>query len=149
MLAETPYRFNIINCEKPNSQFNFGEQELILWILSPYFCKTKIIQLSYPLHKKCPYSELFWSAIFPHFSVRMRKNAGKMWTRITPNTDTFYAVSDSLDILSKIVFRWIFRDHRRCRDWHEKRSKPRSSHLLKSHKVGDFKNFAPVLESLL
>ena len=29
--------------------------------------------------------------IFPAFS-RMRKNAGKMQTRITPNTDTFYAV---------------------------------------------------------
>ena len=26
------------------------------------------------------------------YSVRMRKNAGKMRTRITPNTDTFYAV---------------------------------------------------------
>ena len=26
------------------------------------------------------------------YSVRMRENAGKMGTRITPNTDTFYAV---------------------------------------------------------
>ena len=26
-------------------------------------------------------------------SVRMRENAEKMWTIITPNTDTFYAVS--------------------------------------------------------
>ena len=26
------------------------------------------------------------------YSVRMRENAGKMRTRITPNTDTFYAV---------------------------------------------------------
>ena len=24
----------------------------------------------------------------------MRENAGKMWTRITPNTDSFYAVSN-------------------------------------------------------
>ena len=59
------------------------------------------------LRKKCPYSELFWSAILPHFkafglnterycispySVRMQENAEKMWTRITPNTDIFYAV---------------------------------------------------------
>ena len=54
---------------------------------------------------------LFWSAFFPHFhafglnmesgeilsisqySVRMRENSGKMWTRITPNTNSFYAVS--------------------------------------------------------
>ena len=55
------------------------------------------------LRKKCPYSELFWSAfshirteygeilrIFP-YSVRMRENVGKMWTRITSKTDTFYA----------------------------------------------------------
>ena len=26
------------------------------------------------------------------YSVRMRENAGKMRTRTTPNTDTFYAV---------------------------------------------------------
>ena len=51
------------------------------------------------LREKCPYSELFWSvfsrirteygemrSISP-YSVRMR-----MQTRITPNTDTFYAV---------------------------------------------------------
>ena len=54
------------------------------------------------LRKKSPYSGLFWSAFFPHFpafglrispySVRMRENAGKMQTRITPNTETFYAV---------------------------------------------------------
>ena len=32
------------------------------------------------LREKCPYSELFWS------------ECGKMRTRITPNTDTFYTV---------------------------------------------------------
>ena len=60
------------------------------------------------LRKKCPYSELFWSTRIPKFSrirteygeilhtspysVIMRENAGKMRTRITLNTDTFYAV---------------------------------------------------------
>ena len=34
------------------------------------------------LREKCPYSELFWS------------ECGKMRTRITPNTDTFYTVSN-------------------------------------------------------
>lgn len=29
MESESPYRFNIINCEKPNSQFNFGMQPLL------------------------------------------------------------------------------------------------------------------------
>ena len=50
---------------------------------------------------KCPYSELFWSAFFrigteygeTPYSVPMRENAGKMRTRITPNTDTFYALN--------------------------------------------------------
>ena len=66
------------------------------------------------MHKKCPYSEFFWSIFFPYFpafglnrdqnnseyghfcispySVRMRENAGKIRNRITPNTDTFYTV---------------------------------------------------------
>ena len=56
------------------------------------------------LPKKSLYSELLWSAFFPHFpafglnmerygvSFRIWENAGKMRTRITPNTDTFYAV---------------------------------------------------------
>ena len=64
------------------------------------------------LRKKCPYLELFWSVFFPHFpvfglnaeryshSVQIRENAGKMWTRITPNTDTFYAVKWGID------FKW-------------------------------------------
>ena len=55
------------------------------------------------LPKKCPCSELFWSAFFPHFptfglntylsvfSPNVGK-CGKMLTRITPNTDSFYAV---------------------------------------------------------
>lgn len=29
MEGETPYRFNIINCEKPNSQFNFGMRPVL------------------------------------------------------------------------------------------------------------------------
>ena len=59
------------------------------------------------LRKKCPYSELFWSALsafsriwieygeirsISPYLVQMWENAGKMRTRITPNTDTFYAV---------------------------------------------------------
>ena len=54
------------------------------------------------LRKKSPYSELFWSAFFPHFpafglnterlSLRIQENARKVRTRITSNTDTFYAV---------------------------------------------------------
>ena len=64
---------------------------------------------------KCPYSELFWSG-FSHiqtgyrevlrispYSVRMRE----IWTRITPNTDTFYAAktnSNNLIVPSRTKF---------------------------------------------
>ena len=66
------------------------------------------------LRKKCSYSELFWSAFFQHFPVvgppylvRMRENAGKMWTRITPNTTTFYAVY-SRDLETKNLIEPIY-----------------------------------------
>ena len=44
------------------------------------------------LREKCPYSELLWS------------ECGKMWTSITPNMDTFYAVLIRLvlDITAKL-----------------------------------------------
>ena len=44
-------------------------------------------KFSKTLHEKCPYLELFWSV----FSL----NAKKIRTRITPNTDTFYAVKNT------------------------------------------------------
>ena len=79
----------------------------------------KWVSVKWSLRKKCPYSELFWSAFFTRFpafglnterycrifpafglkygeirsispySVWMRENARKIRTRITPNTDTF------------------------------------------------------------
>ena len=52
------------------------------------------------LRKKCPYSELFWSAFVPHFpafglnteSYSIQSECRKMRNRKTSNTDTFYAV---------------------------------------------------------
>ena len=56
------------------------------------------------LRKKCWYLELFWPVIshirteykemrsISQYSVQMQENAGKMQTRITPNSNTFYAV---------------------------------------------------------
>ena len=52
------------------------------------------------LRKTCPYLELFWS-VFPLLelikerswvSLRIQYKRGKIWTRKTPNTDTFQAV---------------------------------------------------------
>ena len=78
------------------------------------------------LRKKCPYLELFWSAISLHFTAfrlnteryflslriqsksrKMRgkcgENAGKMRTRITPNTDSFHAEDhiENIKLLAK------------------------------------------------
>ena len=55
------------------------------------YVNTARNQVSFTLHKRCPYSELFWSAFFPHFPV-FSPNAGKIRNRITPNTDPFYEV---------------------------------------------------------
>ena len=49
------------------------------------------------LLKKCPYSELLWSAfslIWTEYSVHLRiqSECGKIRTRITPNTDIFHAL---------------------------------------------------------
>ena len=40
------------------------------------------LNVTQPLREKCPYSELFWS------------ECGKMRTRITRKTDSFYAVTE-------------------------------------------------------
>ena len=36
------------------------------------------------------------------YSLRMRKNAGKMRTRVTPNTDTFYAVKIGVNFFNTL-----------------------------------------------
>ena len=47
------------------------------------------------LHEKCSYLELFWSVFFrirtEYGETHIHSECGKMRTRITPNTDTFYA----------------------------------------------------------
>ena len=60
----------------------------------PFHCT-----ISFPLRKKYPYLELFWSA-FSRIRTEYGEilECGKMRTRITPNTDTFHAV---FGILSK------------------------------------------------
>ena len=48
-------------------------------------------------HIRSEYGEI---SISP-YSVPMRENVGKMWTRITPNMGTFYAVNN---LVSEKVF---------------------------------------------
>ena len=69
-------------------------------LIPPIFCKVFRAHYGWTLRKKCPYSELFWSA-FSAFelnterywvSLRIQSECEKMWTGITPNTDTLHAV---------------------------------------------------------
>ena len=72
-------------------------QDIYQWLL--------VLSVQQALCEKCPYSELFWPAfsrirteyveILP--SLRIQSECEKIWTRITPNTDTFYAVKIYLD----------------------------------------------------
>ena len=73
-----------------------NETHQILRQLTKNMILPKNMIQQYTLRKKCPYLELFWSA-FSHIRTEYgEKNreylTGKMRTRITPNTDTFYAV---------------------------------------------------------
>ena len=68
-----------------------------------YFMQNKS---AHALRKKCPYSELLWSpfSVFGldteryFVSLRIQSKYGKMWTRITPNTDTSYAATIIISI---------------------------------------------------
>ena len=56
-----------------------------------------IWQKDIALRENCQYSELFWSA-FSRIRIEygeIQSVCAKMPTRITPNTDTFYAVSET------------------------------------------------------
>ena len=55
---------------------------------------TEIQSRNAALRKKCPYSELFWSAfslIWTEYGG-IKSECGKIWTRIIPNTKAFHAV---------------------------------------------------------
>ena len=73
------------------------ETNIILrFVLSQVFISCSASLTVFTLHKKCPYSELFWSAFsrirIGYGEIRMWKNAEKMRTRITPNTDILRSV---------------------------------------------------------
>ena len=57
------------------------------------------------LGEKCPYSELFWP-VFSAFGLNAKIYA-KIRTRITPNTDTFYAVKTGIAYHMSNTFRHI------------------------------------------
>ena len=75
-----------------------------LFLFIGFACVSTAIQVLEKRVRIRSYSGPHFPRIFPHsdwirrdaeydtYSVRMRENAGKMQTRITPNTDYFYAV---------------------------------------------------------
>ena len=60
-------------------------------LLGVCFCTEAIA-----LREKCPYSELLWSTFSrirtEYGEIRIQSECGKIRTRITPNTNNFYAV---------------------------------------------------------
>ena len=100
---------------------------------------VKWLDLQLPLRKKCPCSELFWSAFFPHFPAFglnterygeylsvFSPNAGKCGKnadQITPNTDSFYAMlykSKRLQVFVKNmekIWDFIILSHIKIRQW--------------------------------
>ena len=48
------------------------------------------------MHKKCPYLEFVWSVFSRIPSVRIQSECGKIKTRKTPNTATFYTVPGAI-----------------------------------------------------
>ena len=102
--------------EMGSSPFPFSEAETcpkyaLFWVYSSTFGPRVYHYLFYSiwqpsLGEKCPYSELFWFA-FSAFGVnteryrvplRIQSEYEKMQTRITPNTNTFNAVLDFLNV---------------------------------------------------
>ena len=97
------FLFSILTVKQLKLQYRLFKLDFISFV-DPL---QNIFLMHFALPQKCPYLELFWSAFFPSFphllwiqrdsitpySVRMRENTGKMRSRITPNMDTFYAVS--------------------------------------------------------
>ena len=67
------------------------------------------------------------------YSVRMRENTGKMRTRITPNTDTFYAVLWSLNLWNKVNL-----EHSTIAVWNLAQSWSISKCFLWRRKIGSF-----------
>ena len=65
------------------------------------------LNMNESLRKKCPYSEFFWS-VFSRIQTEygeiqiIQSECGKIWTRKTPNTDTFHAINFKAQILQKI-----------------------------------------------
>ena len=68
-----------------------------LYISSMHCVKSVRIRSYFGPHFSRIFPQSAWIRSSP-YSVRMRENAGKIQTRIIPNTDTFYAVT----------FQWIF-----------------------------------------
>ena len=74
--------------------------------------RTCFIFLYSALREKCSYSELFRSLFF-----RIQYKYGKIRTRITPNTDTFYSVHIFICAADQVESIWEASTLRFCVTW--------------------------------
>ena len=103
-----------ITTRKTLNTETFHAMAMMLFCTQKYITVFSVIDVWQAQRRKCSYLELFWSPFFrifwyldwirrdtPYLSV-FSSNAGKwgkMWTRITTNSDTFYAVK----IINKLL----------------------------------------------
>ncbi|XP_040113065.1 cytosolic carboxypeptidase 4 [Oryx dammah] len=113
MRAAVPYRFNIINCEKPNSQFNYGMQ------LTLYSVKEAL--LGRPTWVRTGYDICYYKNHYRQRTAGMGAASGKCYYTLTfavtfPHAEdacylayhypyTYSALMTHLDILEKSVNR--------------------------------------------
>ncbi|XP_054441083.1 cytosolic carboxypeptidase 4, partial [Pteronotus mesoamericanus] len=111
MRAAIPYRFNIINCEKPNSQFNYGMQPTMYSVKEALLGRPTWIRTGYEIcyyrnhyresaavtagaSRKCYYT-LTFAVTFPH--------SGDVCYLAYHYPYTYTALMTHLDILEKSV----------------------------------------------
>ena len=93
-------------------------------------CKWSIKNGIFPLWKKCPYSEFFWSTFsrvffwsaFYRVNLRIHSKCGKIRSTKPSNTDTFHVVSpivwngqmlyqyakDRILLVKRIIDQWVY-----------------------------------------
>ncbi|XP_062945401.1 cytosolic carboxypeptidase 4 isoform X2 [Cynocephalus volans] len=111
MKAAIPYRFNIINCEKPNSQFNYGMQPTLYSVKEALLGKPTWIRTGYEI---CYYTNHYRQSAAATGGESAKCHYTLTFTITFPHEEdvcylayhypyTYTALMTHLDILEKIV----------------------------------------------
>ncbi|KAE8618250.1 hypothetical protein XENTR_v10009333 [Xenopus tropicalis] len=109
MKANVPYRFNVINCEKVNSQFNYGMQPVLYSVKDAICGKNYWVRTGYDI---CYYKNLFCYRASDEKKKRRRRYYTLSFTQKFPHMDdvcylayhfpyTFTALMSHLELLQQ------------------------------------------------